>query len=88
MPELRQTRPDGARVPRWALLRTAPDQLTAEIWRGLLEAEDIPAMLAPGDAVSFLGVSPAPCRLLVPEAFLPLAEAALGGELWAAEAAE
>lgn len=70
------------RGPRWAVVRTAPDQLTAEIWRGLLVAEGIPATLAPGDAVSFLGVSPVPCRLLVPEPLLAVAERALTGELW------
>jgi hypothetical protein len=51
----------------WAVLGTAPDQLTAELWRGLLDEQGIPAMLAPGDAVSFLGVSSTPCRLLVDE---------------------
>ena len=69
-------------------MRTAPDQLSAEIWRGLLEAEDIPAMLAPGDAMSFLGVSPVPCRLLVPRRLVVTAELVLAGELWAAERAE
>jgi hypothetical protein len=51
----------------WAVLDTAPDQLTAELWRGLLDEQGIPAMLAPGDAISFLGVSSTPCRLLVDE---------------------
>ena len=70
-------RPTQPRVQGWAVVRTAPDQLTAEIWRGLLEAEHIPATLAPGDAVSFLGVSPVPCRLLVPEPLLADAERVL-----------
>lgn len=52
---------------RWATLVTAPDQLTAELWRELLQESGIPAMLQAGDAVSFLGVSAFPCRLLVPE---------------------
>ena len=39
---------------QWRAVRTAPDQLTAEIWRGLLEVEGIPSMLAAADAVSFL----------------------------------
>jgi hypothetical protein len=69
----------------WALVGTAPDQLTAEVWRGLLEAEDIPAILAPGDAVSFLGVSAVPCRLLAPAQLIQSARLALAGELWAAE---
>ena len=70
---------------RWVVLRTAPDQLTAELWRGLLDTEDIPSMLAPGDAVSYLGLSPIPCRVLVPEVYLAMAELALENELWSAE---
>jgi hypothetical protein len=58
-------------------VRTAPDQLSAEIWRGLLETESIPAMLAPEDAVAFLGVSARPCRLLVPEGLVAVAEQVL-----------
>jgi len=46
---------------------TAPDQLMAEMWCELLKNEGIPAMLEPRDAVSFLGLSYAPCRILVPE---------------------
>ena len=52
---------------KWVILVTAPDQLTAELWRELLQESGIPAMLQAGDAVSFLGVSAFPCRLLVPE---------------------
>ena len=81
MPEPFSSRLDGTRAPRWVPLRTAPDQLTAEIWRGLLEAEDIPSMLDPADAVSYLGVSAVPCRLLVPEELLQAAERVLGDEL-------
>ena len=88
MPEPCPTPSDRARRPRWAVLRTAPDQLSAEIWRGLLEAESIPATLAPGDAVSYLGVSATPCRLLVPDELLTAAGRVLDGELWAAESAE
>jgi hypothetical protein len=80
------SRPDDARAARWVVLRTAPDQLNAEIWCGLLEAEGIPATLAAGDAVAFLGVSPTPCRVMVPEAFLAAAERVLDGEPWAADA--
>jgi hypothetical protein len=80
MPEPAQ-RPSDQRVQGWAVVRTAPDQLTAEVWRGLLESEAIPATLAPGDAVSFLGVSPVPCRLLVPEPLLAAAERVLADEL-------
>jgi hypothetical protein len=76
---------DQYQAQRWVLLRTAPDQLTAELWRGFLEAEDIPAMLAPEDVVSYLGVTSVPCRLLVPESWLPMARLALDGELWASK---
>ena len=72
-------------LPRWVVLRTAPDQLAAEIWCGLLESEGIPATLAPGDAVSFLGVSPVPCRVLVPEHLIASAERILDGELLVSE---
>jgi hypothetical protein len=90
MPEPRLPRSASPRPRKvdWVVLRTAPDQLTAEIWRGQLEAEDIPAMLAPGDVVSFLGVSAAPCRLLVPDGLLAAAELVLDGELWSTDAAE
>ena len=52
---------------KWVYLTTAPDQTIAEMWRGLLNEEGISAMVRPSDAVSFLGVSPYPCRLMVPE---------------------
>ncbi len=42
---------------KWALLTTAPDELTAEMWAEILHSEGIPARIKPGDAVSFLGVS-------------------------------
>lgn len=62
---------------KWEYLTTAPDQLTAEIWQELLQSEGIPAMIEPGDAISFLGVSPMPCRLMVREGFLAQAQAIL-----------
>ncbi len=52
---------------RWVYLIIAPDQTIAEMWRDLLEREGISAMVRPSDAVSFLGVSPYPCRIMVPE---------------------
>lgn len=51
---------------KWLLLATAPDQLTAEIWVEFLRGEGIPALIRPSDAVSFLGVSPLSCRVMVP----------------------
>lgn len=50
---------------KWLLLTTAPDQLTAEIWRDILLQHGIPAMVNPGDAISFMGVSSFPCRIMV-----------------------
>jgi hypothetical protein len=70
-----------ARATRWVPLRTAPDQLTAELWRGLLASDGIPSTLAPGDVASYLGVSLIPCRLLVPEELLLAARSALETEL-------
>ncbi len=52
---------------RWVYLTTAPDQITAEMWRELLRNQDVPAMIRAGDTASFLGVSGAPCRRMVPE---------------------
>jgi hypothetical protein len=54
-----------AKNKQWELLTTAPDQLTAEIWADILNQNGIPAMVDPRDAVSFMGVSSLPCRLLV-----------------------
>ena len=61
----------------WADLTTAPDQLTAEMWRDLLREEGIPAMIDPRDVISFLGVSPRACRLKVPEGMVREAQAVL-----------
>jgi hypothetical protein len=62
---------------KWKLLTTAPDQLTAEMWIELLQNEGIPAMIEPGDAVSFLGVSAIPCRIIVPKGWVGEAKAIL-----------
>lgn len=63
---------------KWELLITAPDQLTAEMWRELLRNEGIPAVIEPRDAISFLGLSAMPCRLMVPEGLVDEALAILG----------
>jgi hypothetical protein len=63
---------------KWEYLTTAPDQLTAEIWQELLQREGIPAVIEPRDAVSFLGISAMPCRLMVPEGSVKEALAILG----------
>ena len=54
-----------AKKKNWELLTTAPDQLTAEIWLDILIQNDIPAMINPRDAISFMGVSSLPCRIMV-----------------------
>ena len=54
-----------AKKKRWLLLTTAPDQLTAEIWKDILIQNGIPAMINPQDAISFMGVSSLPCRIMV-----------------------
>lgn len=53
---------------KWALLATASDQLTAEMWCAVLREAGIAAIIDPRDAVSFLGVSTFACRVIVPEA--------------------
>jgi len=52
---------------KWVYLASAPDQLTAEMWRGLLLDAEIAAIIRAGDTTTFLGVSPFPCRLMVRE---------------------
>jgi hypothetical protein len=54
-----------AKAKKWLVLTTAPDQLTAEIWKDILVQEGIPAIVNPTDIVSFLGVSTFPCRIMV-----------------------
>ncbi len=65
----------------WVPLATAPDQLVAELWSGVLQAAGIPAMIRAGDTSSFLGVSAYPCRILVDETRLADAQAVLKSEL-------
>lgn len=62
---------------KWKVLTTAPNQLTAEIWCEILKEEGITATIKPGDAVSFLGVSPFSCRVMVPEDMMAEAEEVL-----------
>ena len=54
-----------AKKKKWELLTTAPDQLAAEIWKDILIQNGIPAMINPQDAISFMGVSSLPCRIMV-----------------------
>ena len=66
-----------AKAKKWLVLTTAPDQLTAEMWQDILNQEGIPAVVNPQDAVSFLGVSSFPCRIMVPPADLKRAQQVL-----------
>jgi len=63
-----------AKAKKWVVLTTAPDQLTAEMWQDILLQEGIPAMVNPADAVSFLGVSSFPCRIMVAPGYLKQAK--------------
>ncbi len=65
----------------WALVATAPDQLSAEMWQELLEQEGIPSLLEPAGTFSFLGPSTSPCRILVPEEKVADARAVLADVL-------
>ena len=50
---------------KWEVLTTAPDQLIAESWCGLIRSAGIDCKLQPGDAVGFMGVSVFPVRIMV-----------------------
>ena len=52
---------------KWIYLTTAPNELEALMWRDLLDGEGVSAMVRPGDTASYLGVSAAPCRIMVDE---------------------
>ncbi len=61
----------------WTTLATAPHQLIAEIWQRVLEDEGVLVRIEAADAVSFLGVSPFPCRIMVRRGDYVAARAAL-----------
>jgi len=69
----------------WEVAEIAPDQITAEIWVDILQQNEIPAMIEPRDAVSFLGVSPFPCRVMVPADVVSQAKKTLQDYLQPAE---
>ena len=52
---------------RWVEFATAPDQLIAETWAGLVRNEGCPCAVK-SDVVPFLGISVMPVRLMAPEA--------------------
>ena len=49
----------------WEVLTTAPNQLIAESWCGLIRSAGIDCKLQPKDAVGFMGVSAFPVRIMV-----------------------
>lgn len=50
----------------WVVVAMAPDQMTAELWVGMLKDAGVPAMVNPSDAASYLGVSGTSCGVMVP----------------------
>jgi len=72
----------------WIALATAPHQLIAEIWQRVLEDEGVTVRLEAADAVSFLGVSPFPCRIMVRRGDYQAAKAALNDIMAGASLAE
>jgi hypothetical protein len=64
---------------KWVLLVAAHDQMTAEIWKDILVQEGVPAVINPADAISFLGLSNQPCRIMVLEEYLKRAREVLEG---------
>ncbi len=64
---------------KWEVAGVAPDQITAEIWCDILFQEGFTAMIEPRDAISFMGVSALPCRVMVPEDMAEEARNILGG---------
>ena len=67
-------------MAKWVHLATAPDQLVAEVWVGMLRDAGLRAMIRPSDAVSFLGISPYGCRVLTVDEDLEEARDVLGDE--------
>lgn len=77
----KREKPQGSATPSgWRAVATAPDQTTAEMWCARLRASGIAAMLDPSGAVSFLGVSATPVRVLVRAEQEAEAREALGEE--------
>ncbi|PZC49988.1 MAG: putative signal transducing protein [Chloroflexi bacterium] len=54
----------------WVYLTTAPDQLTAEMWKELLSSNGFTVMVRAGDTASYLGVFAGPTRILVDQSNL------------------
>ncbi len=61
----------------WEVLTTAPDELIAESWCGLIRSVGIDCKLQPGDSIGFLGVSVFPVRLMVRASDVEIARSVL-----------
>lgn len=66
---------------KWVVFATAPDQLTAEMWRDMVRQAGIICELRAGDTASYLGLSQIPVRLMTPEAESDRARATLSEAL-------
>jgi len=66
---------------KFVTIATAPDQLTAEIWREIVRQAGITCELGPGDVTSFLGLSQLPVRLMTSEADADNARSVLASAL-------
>ncbi len=55
------------RSGRWVVIAEEPDELSAEVTLQFLRHAAIPARIAAGDTMSFLGPSAFATRVLVPE---------------------
>jgi len=73
---------------KWAVFATAPDQLTAEMWRDIVRQAGIACELRAGDTASYLGLSQIPVRLITPEPERDRARSALSDVLGEPLAAE
>ncbi|MCZ6546226.1 MAG: hypothetical protein O6913_11075 [Chloroflexi bacterium] len=73
----RQSSDNKGRSGRWVMLAEEPDQISAEILVNYLRQVAIPVRLDAGSTMSFLGPSPHPTRVLVPEEWLDDAIGAL-----------
>lgn len=61
----------------WVSVGTAPNEAMAELWREELEEAGIPAVVAPSNVGSYLGVSFLPTDVLVEEGHFEEARAVI-----------
>ena len=66
---------------KWVVFATAPEQLTAEMWRDIVRQAGIICELRAGDTASYLGLSQIPVRLIALESDRDRARAALSDAL-------